>query len=92
MVLWKEVKLSKEVLTQKVNFNPAPQKIEDLPDNSAFPELHHIPTGCPKKKGEAIKSHFSHPVCGARLKVKCVLDSSFNGDYLRHLNFSIWPI
>ena len=49
-------------------------------------------TGCPKKKGEAIKSHFSHPVCGARLKVKCVLDSSFNGDYLRHLNFSIWPI
>ena len=43
MVLWKEVKLSKEVLTQKVNFNPALQKIEDLPDNSAFPELHHIP-------------------------------------------------
>ena len=26
-----EVKLVREVLTQKVNFNPAPQKIEDLP-------------------------------------------------------------
>ena len=38
-----EVKLVREVLTQKVNFNPAPQKIEDLKDNSAFPELHHIP-------------------------------------------------
>ena len=41
--LLNEVKLGREVLTQKVNFNPAPQKIEDLPDNSAFPELHHIP-------------------------------------------------
>ena len=38
-----EVKLGKEGLTQKVNFNPAPQKIEDLLGNSTFPELHYIP-------------------------------------------------
>ena len=38
-----EVKLSKEVLTQRVNFNPAPQKIEDLLGNSVFSELHYTP-------------------------------------------------
>ena len=26
------------------------------------------------------------------MKVRCVLDSSFNVDYFRHLNFSIWSI
>ena len=41
--LLNEVKLGREVLTQKVIFNPAPQKIEALLHNSAFPELHHIP-------------------------------------------------
>ena len=30
-------------LIQRVNFKPAPQKSEALPDNSAFSELHHIP-------------------------------------------------
>ena len=37
-----EVKLGREVLTQRVNFNPVLPKNEAVLDNFIFPELHNL--------------------------------------------------
>ena len=52
----------------------------------------HINTGCLKKKGEAVQSDFSYSICEAMIKVRYVLNSSFNGEHFKRLNFSIWSI
>ena len=49
-------------------------------------------TGCLKKKGEAVQSDFSYSICEAMIKVRYVLNSSFNGEHFKRLNFSIWSI
>ena len=54
--------------------------------------VNHFYTGCLKKKGEAVQSDFSYSICEAMIKVRYVLNSSFNGEHFKRLNFSIWSI
>ena len=50
----------------------------------------YIHTGCPKKNSHVGFVHFSQPLRRARIKVRCALYSSFNGEYFKRLNFTIW--
>ena len=49
-----------------------------------------ITTGCLKKNSDVGFVHFSQPLRRARIKVRCALYSSFNGEYFKRLNFTIW--